>query len=76
MDDMAFVKVKEAVEELICQGFEDGNRDGGSQGLGVVMDNLLGECMSRNSSTRGRDGARESHVLRTQRPCRSTCLRG
>ena len=78
MDDVGVVEVEEAVEELVAEGFEDVGCDGGAEGLGVVVDELLGRdalgCVVAREE--GSVCLRESHVRRTRRPCRWTCPRG
>ena len=41
VDDVRVVQVEQAVEELVAEGFEDVWGDGGAEGLGVVVDELL-----------------------------------
>lgn len=45
MNDVTFVEVEEAVEELVRERFENRDRYGGSEGLGVVVDDLLRETV-------------------------------
>ena len=39
---MRRMEVEEAVEELVSERFEKREGDGGAEGLGVVVDQLLG----------------------------------
>ena len=43
MDNVSLVQVQEAVEQLVCQGFEDRHGDWGSERLSMMVNNLLYE---------------------------------
>jgi len=42
VEDMGGMEVEEAVEKLVSEGFEKSGGDGGAEGLGVMVDELLG----------------------------------
>jgi len=72
MEDMARVQIDQPINQLVDQRLENGATDRRAQCLRVVMYYLLSYLRKVDLRRNARD-ILESHVRRTQTPCRSIC---